>query len=301
MATDNTQQTQQQGQQQAASQVPPELLTAQTTNDILYVPKEQLPKREVKGRAAQKALQQQLVGPQDELVIRTRRNPQGETVKAIDAQRYGLSGITRNILSATVSTDKLMNSKGEFSRGQYERKDAYNELRKLGIGERQALLKELYMRDMFPSETGPSSTGLDDRSIAAMEQFLGEVNTTGYTWDVAKNMVFAQYQAVKGPPTAGGAARKYTVTNPADIETVANRVSEEIIGRRISQSDMQRIIERVQSQERLAGLSDATETVSAASPTTIAQEAVEQGYQEDAQIMRMGRATGFIDQLMRSI
>lgn len=297
---DNTQQTTQQPTGQAATTVPTELLTAQTTSDPLAVPAEQMPGRKLEKEAAKAAVKNQQIGKGDTVIVSTRRNPAGEVLTASMASRFGVNSIYNNVVSATVKTTKLVDAKGNISRDQYNRADAYQELRKLNITQRISLLKDLYSRGMFPGKQGPSPTGLDDSSVSAMEQFLGIVNTTGYTWDVAKPVVMSQYPNVYGAPNMGG-GQTYTVSNPKDIERVADQVAEQIIGRRISAADMQKIVQTVQGRERAAGLQQSGEIVSAPSAQTIAQEQIEKNYAQDAQLMRAASAMQFTEQLMRSI
>lgn len=303
MAQENTQQ---QGQNvQMATNAPPPLV--QKTNNPLEVPSVGETPRQVKGKSAQQFLQTNVLGQEDTVTIRTRRMPQGEEFTPAElAMRYGrtqgqINMAMQNVVSAEVRTPKLINAKGEIARDQYTPDDATYELQKMRPSERIAFLNELYKRDMFPSSKGPSATGLDNGSINAMEQFLMLVNSTGYTMDVAKPMVFATYDPVQGLPGTGVAPRKYQVSAPADIRAVADRVAEEIIGRRLTQGQAQQIIKRVQAAERKAGMDTGTEQVAAAAPQTIAQQQIEQRFGSEAQSMRMGEAIRIHEQLMRSM
>lgn len=287
--------------QQAATAPPAELLGAQTQTNYMYVPSQNMPQRTVKGEAAKQGLKTGSIDPaKDVIYVSTRANPAGEAVTASMAKRFSANQIVSNTVSATVKSDKLIDAKGNF-RDQYTRNDAASELYKLKLEQRQALLKDLYSRGMFPTKQGPSATGLDDNSISAMEQFLWTVNGTGYTWDVAKPIVMNQYPNVFGAPPSGYGAPSYTVSNPDDIERVANSVAEQIIGKRLSSASLNKIIQTVQGRERAAGLQQGGETVSAPSPQTVAQQEIEQSYAGDAQSMRMGQAAQFLDQLMGSI
>lgn len=301
------QNTQQRGQNvQMAGAVPPPV-AIQKTNNPLEVPSVGEKPRTVKGPAAQEFLQTSAVGPEDTITVRTRRMPQGEEFTPAEiARRYGgsqgqINSILNNVVSAEIRTPKLINAKGEIARDQYSPDDANYELQKMRPAERIAFLNELYKRDMFPTDKGPSATGLDSRSVSAMEQFLMLVNSTGYTMDVAKPMVFATYDPVQGLPGTGVAPRKYQVSAPADIRVVADRVAEEIIGRRLTQAQAQQIIKRVQAAERKAGMDTGTEQVQAPAPQTIAQQQIEQRFGAEAQSMRMGEAIRIHEQLMRSM
>lgn len=304
MAEENTQQ-QGQNVQMAGATPPP--LTVQKTNNPLEVPSVGEKPRTVKGPAAQQFLQTSAVGPEDTITVRTRRMPQGEEFTPAElARRYGgsqgqINSILRNVVSAEVRTPKLINARGEIARDQYTPDDATYELQKMRPADRIAFLNELYKRDMFPSSKGPSATGLDNGSINAMEQFLMLVNSTGYTMDIAKPMVFATYDPVQGLPGTGVAPRKYAVSAPEDIRAVADRVAEEIIGRRLTQGQAQQIISRVQAAERKAGMDTGTEQVQAPAPQTIAQQQIEKQFGAEAQSMRMGEAIRIHEQLMRSM
>lgn len=302
------QNTQQQGQNvQVAGSAPPPL-AIQKTNNPLEVPSVGETPRKITGTGAQQFLQTNTLGQEDTVSLRTRRMPQGEEFTAAELmQRFGgrdqgqLNSAFKNIVSVEVKTPKLINAKGEIARDQYTPDDATYELQKMRPSERIAFLNELYKRDMFPSSKGPSATGLDNGSINAMEQFLMLVNSTGYTMDVAKPMVFATYDPIQGLPGTGVTPRKYQVSAPADIRAVADRVAEEIIGRRLTQGQAQQIIKRVQAAERKAGMDTGTEQVAAAAPQTIAQQQIEQRFGSEAQSMRMGEAIRIHEQLMRSM
>lgn len=300
------QNTQQQGQNvQTATNAPPPIV--QQTNNPLEVPSVGEKPREIKGQSAQQFLQTNVLGKEDTVKIRTRRMPQGEEFTPAElALRYGnkqgqFNMAMRNVVSAEISTKKLINGKGEIARDQYNPDDATYELQKMRPSDRIAFLNELYKRDMFPSSKGPSATGLDNGSINAMEQFLMLVNSTGYTMDVAKPMVFATYDPIQGLPGTGTEPRKYSVSAPDDIRAVADRVAEEIIGRRLTQGQAQKIISRVQAAERKAGMDTSTEQVQAAAPQTIAQQQIEQQFGAEAQSMRMGEAIRIHENLMRSM
>lgn len=292
--------------QQQAGAVPPPIAVQQSKNP-LEVPSIGEKPRTVKGKAAQEFLQTSAVGQEDIIRVRTRRMPQGEEFTPAElARRYGqsqgeINRILGNVVSADVKTTKLINSKGEIARDQYTPDEATYELQKMRPADRISFLNELYKRDMFPGTKGPSATGLDSSSINAMETFLMLVNSTGYTMDVAKPMVFATYDPIQGLPGTGGAPRKYTVSNPQDISSIADRVAEEIIGRRLTAAQQRQIVKQVQAAERKAGMQQGTELVAAPDPRTIAQQQVEQRFGGEAQSMRMGDLIKIHEQLMRSI
>ena len=300
----NIEPTQQQGQQVGAAPPP---VVVQTTNNPLENPSVGEKPRRVGAKSAQQLLQTAQIGPEDKITIRTRRMPQGEEFTAAElVNRYGrnqgqLSMTLSNVVSAEVKTKKLINSKGEIARDQYNPDEAMYELQKMRPADRIAFLNELYKRDMFPSSKGPSATGMDNGSISAMEQFLNLANSTGYTLDVAKPMVLATYEPIQGLPGTGVTAQKYSVSAPEDIRNVADRVAEEIIGRRLSAGQAQKIISQVQAAERKAGMQTGTEQVQAASPQTIAQQQIEQQFGSEAQSMRMGEAIRIHENLMRSM
>lgn len=292
--------------QQQAGAVPPPI-TVQQSKNPLEVPSVGEKPRTVKGKAAQEFLQTSAIGPEDIVRVPTRRMPQGEEFTPAElARRYGqsqgeINRILGNVVSADVKTTKLINSKGEIARDQYTPDDATYELQKMRPADRISFLNELYKRDMFPGTKGPSATGLDSSSINAMETFLMLVNSTGYTMDVAKPMVFATYDPVQGLPGTGGAPRKYTVSNPQDISSIADRVAEEIIGRRLTAAQQRQIVKQVQAAERKAGMQQGTELIAAPDPRVLAQQQVEERFSGEAQSLRMGSVGKIFDDFLRSL
>ena len=299
---DNTQATM---QTQVGSAPPP--IAAQQTNNPLEVPEIGEKARKVTGKTAQHLLQTAAIGPEDVLTVRTRRVPQGEQLTTAElVQRYGrtqgqFNMAMQNVVSAEVKTKKLFNASGQVARDQYTPDDALVELRKMNPSDRVAFLNELYKRDFFPSSKGPSATGLDNSSVNAMEQFLMMANSTGYTLDVAKPMLFATYEPVQGLPGTGGAPRQYAISAPIDIKAVADRVAEQMIGRRLTGAQAQQIIKMVQGAERKAGMQTGTEQVQAPSAQNIAEQQIRQRFSPEAQSMRMGDVAKILDDFMRSV
>lgn len=304
MAEENKQQ-QGQNVQMANTAGPP--LIVQTADNPLENPSIGQDTRKVSGKSAQELVKTGTIGGQDVVTVRSPRTGSKTDFTVTDlVKQYGQSPnefntLLKNVVSADVKTKKLINSKGEIARDQYTPDDATYELQKMRPAERIAFLNELYKRDMFPTDKGPSATGLDNRSVSAMEQFLMLVNGTGFTMDIAKPMVFATYDPVQGLPGTGVTPRKYQVSAPADIEAVADRVAEEIIGRRLTEAQAKQIVRRVQAAERRAGMDTSTEQVQAPAPQTIAQQQIEQRFGAEAQEMRMGEAIRIHEQLMRSM
>lgn len=301
----------------AATEAPPELFDTDKSNNPLAVPENEVRTRVLQGESAKKALVGGQIGEKDTVKIKTKENPSGEIISPaeliartqiagkVNKVFPGFGGFQNpfdSIVSAQVKSTKLINAKGELARDQYNPDDSYLELRKMSLSSRRSLLNELFKRGFYPNDRGPSETGLDSGSQAAMEQFLGLVNDKGYTWDVAKPLVFSEYEPVKGLPGTGGRApRPYQVSSPDDITLVANRVAEEVIGRRLTKGQAEKIIKMVQSEERKAGLSEAVEQVQAAAPQTIAQQQIEQGFSQEAQMMRMASAGRIMEEAMRNL
>jgi len=257
-------------------------------------------KRTIKGPAVQKAVQSG-ISKTDIVTVKNRANPKGVTMQAGNVLG-GTNFIGKYATSAQVSSNKLIDKNGELSREQYNpSKDAEVELAQMKQIDRMALLNSLYTRGFFPNKTGPSVTGRDSGSVYAMEQFLAAVNPTGYTWDVAKPIVFSQFGAIQGAPGTGGAANKYTVSSDDDIINIANKVAEQTIGRRLSSTEVNKIVNKVQARERTAGQSRATETEQAASPQTIAQNQIEQQYGQEASMMRFGQLGASLDALLKGV
>lgn len=301
-----TEPTQQPGQQTQVGMEPPPL-DIQKSNNPLEAPFIGDKPRKVSGTSAQELVKSGQIGKDDVITIRSPRKAGGSEYTAAElVNRFGqtqseFNVALQNIVSAEVKTKKLINAKGDIARDQYNPDEARPELQKMRPADRIAFLNELYKRDMFPTSSGPSATGLDNNSINAMETFLNLANGTGFTMDVAKPMIFATYDPVQGLPGTGVAARKYSVTAPDDIRAVADKVAEEIIGRRLTAGQAESIIKQVQAAERKAGLQTGTEQVQAAAPQTIAQQQIEQQFGAEAQSMRMGEAIKIHENLMRSM
>jgi hypothetical protein len=283
------------------TEIPPELLLPNTSTIVnpweVDLTKN---KRTVKGPAAQKAVQSG-VAKTDVVTVKNRANPKGVTMQAGNVTG-GTNFISKYVTSAQVASNKLIDKNGELSREQYNpSKDAEPELAQMSQPNRIELLNALYQRGFFPSKTGPSVTGRDNNSVYAMEQFLAAVNPTGYTWDVAKPIIFSEFQAIQGAPGSGGGGKKYSISSDDDIINIANRVAEQTIGRRLNSGEVSKIISKVQSRERAAGQSNANETQQAPSAQTIAQSQIEQEYGQEAAMMRFGQLGASLDALLKGI
>jgi len=281
--------------------IPPELLLPNTSTIVnpweVDLTKN---KRTVKGPAAQKAVQSG-IAKTDVVTVKNRANPKGVTMQAGNVTG-GTNFISKYVTSAQVASNKLIDKNGELSREQYNpSKDAEPELAQMSQPNRIELLNALYQRGFFPSKTGPSVTGRDNNSVYAMEQFLAAVNPTGYTWDVAKPIIFSEFQAIQGAPGSGGGGNKYSISSDDDIINIANRVAEQTIGRRLNSAEVSKIVSKVQSRERAAGQSNANETQQAPSSQTIAQSQIEQEYGQEAAMMRFGQLGASLDALLKGI
>lgn len=282
------------------NQIPVELLTANTAVVNPWEVDLTKTKRTVKGPAAQKAVRSG-ISKTDVVTVKNRANPMGVTMQAGNVTG-GTNFISKYVTSAQVASNRLIDKNGELSREQYNpSRDAEVELAQMSQGNRIELLNALYQRGFFPSKTGPSVTGRDNNSVYAMEQFLAAVNPTGYTWDVAKPIIFSEFQAIQGAPGSGGAARKYSISSDDDIINIANKVAEQTIGRKLSSTEVNKIVGKVQSRERAAGQSNATETQQAPSAQTIAQNQIEQQYGQEAAMMRFGELGASLDALLKGI
>lgn len=292
----------QQGTQAATTSDIPVNLLANTTTDVNpWEVNLKETKRTVKGPAARKAVQDQNLLKGDKVTVVNRHNPKGFTSKVQNIPG-GFDFISKYTTSAQVSSNKLIDKNGYLSRDQYNpSKDAEVELAQMSDSDRKELLNGLYQREFFPGKTQPSVTGRDSASVAAMEQFLMAVNATGYTWDVAKPIVFSQYQATQGLPGSGGSAPKYSISSEDDIINIANKVAEQTIGRRLSSTEVGKIVGKVHARERSAGQSQANETEQAPSPQTIAQNQVEQQYGQEAAMMRFGQLGASLDALLKGM
>ena len=284
------------------TEIPPELLLPNTSTVVnpweVDLTKT---KRTVKGPAARKAVESG-IAKTDIVTITNRANPKGVTMQAGNVTG-GTNFIRNAIISAQVASNKLIDKNGELSREQYNpSRDAEVELAQMSQPNRIELLNALYQRGFFPSKTGPSVTGRDNNSVYAMEQFLAAVNPTGYTWDVAKPIIFSEFEAIQGAPgSGGGGANRYSISSDDDIINIANKVAEQTIGRRLNSAEVSKIVGKVQSRERAAGQSNATETQQAPSPQTIAQSQIEQEYGQEAAMMRFGQLGASLDALLKGI
>lgn len=287
--------------QTAATAVPPDLLGTTVEENP-----RKLPPRKVKltGRAAQKAVFENQVTAADKIVLKTRRNPKGAEYSGANVPgAFTLEALARNTISVNVNTTKLTNKNGELGRDQYNpTKEAESFLNNMNLSQRKGFLNSLYTRGFYTSKQGPGLTGMDNQSFRAAEQYLTVVNQTGFEEDVARKIVFANFAPIQGAPgTGGGTARRYTVSADADIDNIANKVAEQIIGRRLTASEVTKIISKVQSKERAAALSTATETKQAPSPQTIAEQMIESGQGQEAAMMRFGQLGSSIDALLKGM
>ena len=283
------------------TQIPQELLVANTADVNPWAVDLTKNKRIIKkGDAARQAVESG-ISKTDIVTIKNRANPKGVTMQAGNVTG-GTNFISKYVTSARIGSNRLVDKNGELSREQYNpSKDAEVELAQMSQFSRIELLNALYQRGFFPSKTGPSVTGRDNNSVYAMEQFLAAVNPTGYTWDVAKPIIFSEFQAIQGAPGSGGSANKYSISSDDDIINIANRVAEQTIGRRLNSTEVSKIVGKVQSRERAAGQSNATETQQAPSAQTIAQSQIEQEYGQEAAMMRFGQLGASFDALLKGI
>jgi hypothetical protein len=285
----------------------PPALDVQKSNNPLESPQVVEKGRRVVGKDVQQLVSSGAANNIDVLTVQSpRTGSKTDFTPAQLAQQFQNSPdefqrLLKNVVSGQVKTPKLLNSRGEIVRDQYNPDDAVNELRKMRPADRIAFLNELYKRDFYPGKSGPSATGLDSSSVNAMEQFLLTVNDTGYVMDVAKPIIFSTYEPVQGLPGTGGTPRQYAITSAEDIKSVADQVAQQIIGRRLTAGQAAKIVKQVQSAERKAGLQQGTEQLQAPSPQVLAQAQIERQFAGETQLMRMGDATRIHENLMRSM
>jgi hypothetical protein len=104
-----------------------------------------------------------------------------------------------------------------------------------------------------------SSSSIDDYSsqINAISQWLQASNFTGLEKDnFLKNQIAGK--PINPQVGAGGPARQYVVSSPAELKIIAKRVSQETLGRELNDDDIAKFIKAYQSQELEAQRSSGT-------------------------------------------
>jgi hypothetical protein len=183
-------------------------------------PKQKLQVRQVKGAT--------LAGftPGEGDVVSTTPVPTTETTSAR----------TREIAGPTsfgYVGQNLVDSRGIITRGQYDpSKEAYAELAKMDLAERQTFLGSLAARGLYGSGR-PSPTGFDSKDFSAMGDFLRFANSQGVTSDVAYSQFLTTFKG-------SGGGKRVRTTAKEDIRAVFKDATRKMLGRDVSNDEIEK-------------------------------------------------------------
>jgi len=143
-----------------------------------------------------------------------------------------------------------------------------------------------------------SSSSIDDYSsqINAISQWLQASNFTGLEKDnFLKNQIAGK--PINPQVGAGGPARQYVVSSPAELKIIAKRVSQETLGRELNDDDIAKFIKAYQSQEL-----DAQKSSGIIARVPGADVAAQEFAQESAPTEAQGyQFLGYVNQFFKAI
>ena len=181
----------------------------------------------------------------------------------------------------------LVDSRGIITRGQYDpSKEAYAELAKMDLVERQTFLNSLAARGLYGSGK-PSPTGFDSKDFSAMGDFLRFANSQGVTSDVAYSQFLTTFKG-------GGRGRAVRTTPKQDIRSIFKTVSGVTLGRQLPPDVIERFVKAFEGLE----ITEATGGPKAPSIANAAEAQIEQQYGAEAATVGM---LSLFDILVKSI
>jgi len=184
----------------------------------------------------------------------------------------------------------LVDSRGFITRGQYDpSKEAYAELAKMDLVERQAFLGSLAARGLYGSGR-PSPTGFDSKDFSAMGDFLRYANSQGVTSDVAYSQFLTTFKA-----TGGG--RRVRTTAKEDIRAVFKDATRKMLGRDVSNDEIEKFVKAYEGKE----ITEGTGGVKAPSLQTAAEVQVEQQYGAEAASVGMLSLFDILDKSIKGL
>ena len=184
----------------------------------------------------------------------------------------------------------LVDSRGFITRGQYDpSKEAYAELAKMDLVERQAFLSSLAARGLYGSGK-PSPTGFDSKDFSAMGDFLRFANSQGVTSDVAYSQFLTTFKG-------GGRGRAVRTTPKQDIRSIFKTVSGVTLGRQLPPDVIERFVKAFEGLE----ITEATGGPKAPSIANAAEAQIEEQYGAEAASVGMLSLFDILDKSIKGL
>lgn len=184
----------------------------------------------------------------------------------------------------------LVDSRGIITRGQYDpSKEAYAELAKMDLVERQAFLGSLAARGLYGSGR-PSPTGFDSKDFSAMGDFLRFANSQGVTSDVAYSQFLTTFKG-------GGGGKAIRTTPKQDTRAIFRTVSSTILGRQLPPEVIERFAKAFEGQE----ITEARGGAKAPSIANAAEAQIEQQYGAEAASVGMLSLFDILDKSIKGL
>ena len=184
----------------------------------------------------------------------------------------------------------LVDSRGFITRGQYDpSKEAYAELAKMDLVERQAFLGSLAARGLYGSGK-PSPTGFDSKDFSAMGDFLRFANSQGVTSDVAYSQFLTTFKA-------SGGGKAVRTTPKQDIRSIFKTVSGVTLGRQLPPDVIERFVKAFEGLE----ITEATGGPKAPSIANAAEAQIEQQYGAEAASVGMLSLFDILDKSIKGL
>ena len=220
--------------------------------------------------------------PPAEDIISTTQVPTSETTSARVRE---IAGPT----SFGYIGQNLVDSRGIITRGQYDpSKEAYSELAKMDLVERQAFLNSLAARGLY-GKGKPSPTGFDSKDFSAMGDFLRFANSQGVTSDVAYSQFLTTFK--------GSGGRRVRTTAKEDIRAVFKDATRKMLGRDVSNDEIEKFVKAYEGKE----ITEGTGGVKAPSLQTAAELQVEQQYGAEAASVGMLSLFDILDKSIKGL
>lgn len=184
----------------------------------------------------------------------------------------------------------LVDSRGVITRGQYDpASEAYSELAKMDLVERQAFLNSLAARGLYGSGK-PSPTGFDSKDFSAMGDFLRFANSQGVTSDVAYSQFLTTFKS-------SGGGRRVRTTPKEDIRSIFRTVSGVTLGRQLPPDVIERFVKAFEGLET----TEATGGPKAPSIANAAEAQIEQQYGAEAASVGMLSLFDILDKSIKGL
>jgi hypothetical protein len=184
----------------------------------------------------------------------------------------------------------LVDSRGIITRGQYDpSSEAYSELAKMDLAERQAFLNSLAARGLY-GNSKPSTTGFDTKDFSAMGEFLRFANAQGVTADVAYSQLLTTFKAT-------GGAKRVRTTAKEDIRAVFKDATRKMLGRDVSNDEIEKFVKAYEGKE----IAEGTGGVQAPSLQTAAEAQVEQQFGTEAGAVGMLSLFDILDKSIKGL